>query len=120
MKGKIIAVLLLAVIAGTGAWYYATQVSSTPIGNILANPRDYMGRETAISGTVTERFSLFIVSYFMVRDPTGEIPVVTGQTMPAVGAQVRVEGQVQEGFSLGDRQMIVFVKKQKTTQPKKK
>ena len=108
VKSKIAALLVILALLGIGGWYYATQIHATAIGNILDNPRAYMGREIAISGTVTERFSFFIIKYFLIRDSTGEIPVVTEQTMPAVGEQVRLRGRVREGFSLGDRQVIVF------------
>ncbi len=108
MKNGIIAVLL-AIILGVGGWYYMTKVYSVSIGNVVENPREYMNKEIAISGTVVERFSLFVVRYFILQDSASSITVVTEQPLPAVGAKVRVKGKIEEGFSLGDQQTLVFV-----------
>ena len=108
MKGAITAVLL-AVVMGFGGWYYLTQIHSTTIGKILSNPRDYVEKELTISGTVTERFSLFVVKYFILQEPSGEITVVSDKPLPAVGAKIRVKGHVKEGVSLGEQQVLVFM-----------
>ncbi len=108
MKNLIIS-LLLAIILGTGGWYYYTKIYSVSIGDVIENPREYMNREIAVSGTVVERFSLFVIRYFILQDSKGSITVVTEQPLPAVGAKVRVKGEIQEGFSLGDQQTLVFV-----------
>lgn len=108
MKGAIAAVLAVVVL-GVGGWYYMTSIHATPIGKVTSNPRAYVGREIAIAGTVTERFSLFIVKYFDLRDSSGSIMVVTDKPLPAVGAQIRVRGNLKEGFSLGEQQSLVFV-----------
>lgn len=112
MKGYIIAFMIMLAM-GAGGWYYTTQVHSTAIGKIVSNPRDYYGKEITISGTVTERFSFFVLKSFNLRDPSGNIPIVTDRLLPAVGAKIRVKGQVQEGFSLGDQQLVVFIESSK-------
>ena len=110
MKGTI-AAILIAVVVGVGGWFYFTQLHATDIGKINSNPRDYVNKELTISGTVKERFSLFMVKYFILQDTTGEITVVTDKPLPAVGARIRVKGHVEEGFSLGDQQYLVFIEK---------
>jgi hypothetical protein len=82
---------------------------ATPIKKILDNPRDYSDKPVKISGEVTGVFSLFVVKYFVVKDKTGEIIVVTKRPMPMEGTNITVNGKVQEAFSIGDKQLIVIV-----------
>lgn len=110
MKGTI-AAILFAFVVGVGGWFYYTELHATAIGKINSNPRDYVSKDLIISGSVKERFSLFMVKYFILQDPTGEIYVITDKPLPAVGAKIRVKGQVEEGFSLGDQQYLVFIEK---------
>ncbi len=100
-------VIILLVVAG--AYFYFTRVEHTPIGKILENPRDYYGKTLTIAGEVTDRTSLFVVKYFRVKDKTGEIVVVTAKPLPSVGSKVRVKGRIEEAFSIGTEQMLVFV-----------
>lgn len=108
MKGIIIASITIIAI-GIGGWYYITQVHTTRIGEIINNPRDYAGKEIVISGTVTERFSLMFIKYFNLQDSSGNIAVVSDKPLPAVGMRVRVRGEVNDGFSLGNQQTLVFL-----------
>lgn len=85
---------------------------ATPIKKILDNPRDYSGKPVTISGEVTELFSLFVIKYFVVKDRSGEIIVVTQKPLPAKGSKITVKGTVQEAFSLGDQQLIVIMEKE--------
>ena len=87
---------------------------ATPIKKILDNPRDYSGKTVTVSGDVTEVFSLFIIRYFMVKDSTGEIVIVTQKPLPRKGSKISVKGTVQEAFSLGDKQLIVIVEEDLT------
>ena len=105
---NILFVLFFAALCALGGWYYLEEIHTVPIEQVYKNPREYSNRKIAISGTVTERFSLFVIRYFTLRDPSGNIVVVTEQPMPAVGEQVRVKGYVEDGFSLGDQQTLVF------------
>lgn len=84
-------------------------IGTTKIGDIKSHPRDYAEKEVTISGEVTETFSMIFVKYFVVRDDSGEISVVTERTLPAKGEKIKVKGTVQEAFSLGEEQMLVIV-----------
>lgn len=84
---------------------------TTPINKILENPRDYAGKTVTVSGEVTRVFSLFIVKYFVVRDNTGEITIVTEKALPKIGTKIKVKGTVEEAFSIGDQQLIVIFEK---------
>ncbi len=82
---------------------------ATPIKKILENPRDYSGKPVKISGEVTEVFGLFVVRYFVVKDKTGEIIVVTKRPLPREGVKITVNGTVHEAFSIGDKNVVVVV-----------
>ena len=89
-----------------------TGIFPTPIHKILENPRDYDGKPVKISGEVTEVISLVVLKYYIVKDKTGEIIVVTKKPLPREGTNITVEGTVQEAFSIGDKQLIVIVEKE--------
>jgi aspartyl/asparaginyl-tRNA synthetase len=84
-------------------------IGVTKIGDITGHPREYADKEVTISGEVTEIFSLFVVKYFVVRDDSGEIPVVTEKPLPAQGEKIRVKGTVKEAFSIGAKTVLVLV-----------
>ena len=88
-----------------------SSVFPTKIDAILSNPRDYADKQVTISGTVEDTFSLIVVKYFVLRDDTGTIPVISQKPMPAKGKQVKVTGTVQEAFSLGDQNLLVIIEK---------
>lgn len=87
-------------------------LTATPIKKILDNPRDYSGKPVTISGEVTEVFSLVVIKYFVVKDRTGEIIVVTQKPLPKKGSKITAKGTVQEAFSIGDQQLIVIMEKE--------
>ena len=86
-----------------------SSLMATPIRKILDNPRDYHDKMVTVSGEVAELFSFFVIKYFIVKDSTGEITVVTTRPLPQKGSRVMVKGTVHEAFSLGDRQLVVIV-----------
>jgi hypothetical protein len=91
---------------------------STPIGKILDDPRAYAGKTVTVSGEVTQIFSLFFIKYFRLKDETGEIVVVTDKPLPKVATEIRVKGNVQEAFSIGNQQLIVIVEQSKPAETK--
>jgi aspartyl/asparaginyl-tRNA synthetase len=95
--------LLCLLLAGCDAFF------PTPIAKILEDPRKYADQSVSVSGEVTEVFSFMVIKYFVVRDKTGQIAVVTDKTLPRKGAQITVHGKVKEAFSLGDQQLLVLV-----------
>ena len=84
-------------------------IGTTKIGDISGHPRDYAGKEVTVSGEVTETFSLFVVRYFILRDATGEITVVTDRPLPAKGEKIKVKGVVKEAVSIGTKTSLVLV-----------
>ena len=84
---------------------------TTPISKILENPRNYTGKTVTVSGEVTRIFSLVFVKYFVIKDKTGEITIVTEKPLPKIGTKMKVKGTVEEAFSIGDQQLIVVFEK---------
>jgi len=82
---------------------------STPIGDLVESPRKYGGKHLKISGTVTEKNSFLVAKYFVLKDKTGDIRVMTTRVLPNAGEKVVVHGRLEEAFSLGDFSALVFV-----------
>jgi hypothetical protein len=86
-------------------------IGVTKIGDIVSHPRDYADKEVTISGDVVETFSIFVMKYFIVRDNSGEITVITERPMPAKGETIKVKGIVKEAFSIGTKTALVLMEK---------
>jgi cytochrome c-type biogenesis protein CcmE len=84
-------------------------IFSTSIGDLVKSPRDYDGKHLKISGIVTEKNSILVAKYFVLKDKTGEIRVKTSRVLPNVGEHVVVHGRLEEAFSLGDFRALVFI-----------
>jgi len=89
--------------------FFSCDIGTTKIGDIIGHPRDYAEKEVSISGEVTETFSLFVVKYFIVRDDSGEISVISDKPLPAKGEKIKVKGTVKEAFSIGTKTALVLV-----------
>lgn len=98
--------IIISVSCGTG---------TTKIGDIISHPRDYVGKEVTISGEVTETFSMIVIKYFIVRDNSGEIPVITDRPLPAKGEKIKVKGSVKETFSIGTQTALVLMESKEKT-----
>lgn len=111
MLKKITVLILIVIISAAGYWYYKTNIQGiTLIGKILRNPQAYEGKILNIKGKVTERVSFMTMKYFKLKDRTGEIMVITEDTLPPVGKKIIVKGKVDNTFSIGGKQMLVFKK----------
>lgn len=83
-------------------------LTQTKIGDIKNNPREYVGKEVVVSGTVSRTYSLFVIKYFTLRDKTGEITVVTERPLPREGQHLKVRGVVKEAFAIGSENLLVI------------
>lgn len=86
---------------------------STPIKEIIDNPRQYDGRQVTVSGEVTDVFALLVIKSFTLKDSTGQITVITNRALPKPGSKMGVKGTVREAFAIGDRQLIVIIEDDK-------
>ncbi len=90
------------------ALVFGCRFFTTPIGHILRDPRQYNGKIVHIYGTVQKSVNVIGIRYYIVRDHTGEIPVITDGAVPPVGVEVRVKGIVHQAYSLFGKQLVVI------------
>ena len=88
---------------------FSCGIGITNIGEIVEHPRDYAGKHVAVTGRVTETFSLLVIRYYLLKDDTGEIHVVTERPLPVIGEKIKTTGTVKEAFSIGTRSALVLV-----------
>jgi len=100
--------VLLAVL-GSCITVGCTGLFPTKIKDILQNPRKFDGKAVTIAGEVKEGANLVFVKYFVVRDDTGEIIVVTDRAVPRPGEKVWVTGRVNQAFAIGDKSVVVII-----------
>jgi hypothetical protein len=103
--------ILLAVLLCIWLAASCAGVFSTKIADIKANPRQYDGKTVVVAGEVKESANLLFMKYYVVKDDTGEITVITDRAVPRAGENVRVKGIVNQAFSLGDQSLVVIVEK---------
>lgn len=82
---------------------------ATRIGEINANPGKHHGEHVTLKGTVADTTDLVVVKFFMLRDESGEIAVVTSAPLPAEGAKVTVKGTVNQAFSVAGTSLVVVI-----------
>ncbi len=87
-------------------------VAATPIAEIQKHPRNWVGKEVLVTGEVKETFSVIIHKQFVLKDPTGEITVVTSKPLPAKGEQLSIHGVVEEGLSVGSETKTIVREKE--------
>lgn len=74
----------------------------TPIGDIVARPTEFEGREIKIRGQVDDvsKIPIIDVRIYVLKDDTGSIPVISASssTLPAVGQKVAVRGHAESAM----------------------
>jgi hypothetical protein len=74
---------------------------SLPIGDVIADPGRYGEQIVELEGEVTDAMGLLSLGVFTLSDSSGEISVLTGKGLPAVGARLKVRGEVLSGITMG-------------------
>jgi aspartyl/asparaginyl-tRNA synthetase len=82
---------------------------ATSIGEIKANPGKHHGERVTLRGTVADTTDLVVVKFFMLRDESGEIAVVTSAPLPDEGTKVTVKGTVNQAFSVAGTSLVVVI-----------
>lgn len=77
------------------------QSVSLPIGDVSNDPGRYGERPVELEGEVTDAVGLLSLGVFTLADSSGEISVLTSQGLPAVGARLKVRGEVLSGITIG-------------------
>lgn len=99
--GDLLLVVLLALAA-------CSSPLPTKIKQVLDDPRRFDGKIVTISGKVTQAYNVLVAKGFVVRDETGEIPVITDRSVPAIGAKIKVRGRVSQALSLPGLNLVVL------------
>lgn len=78
---------------------------STRVGEILANPMNFEGKQVSIRGTVGETVWLSFLKKgaYQIGDGSGTIWIVTPQPPPQKGTKISTKGTVSTAFKLEDR-----------------
>lgn len=79
-------------------------LTTTPIGEMVTDPRDFENKEVTVSGIVTSSFSLGL-KYYTIKDETGSIYVLTDKAVPKEGELVKVTGIFNQRFKIADKQV---------------
>ena len=106
----VLSIIILSMFATIGC------SSATRIGDILANPSQYEGKDLNIRGTVgdTAWFALVGKGAYQLGDSSGNIWVVTSQPPPEKGLSISPKGKVQTAFTIaGQSYGIVLVETQR-------
>lgn len=88
----------LAVLSAAGC---SPKSVSLPIGDVIADPGRYGEQAVELEGEVTNAVGLLSLGVFMLSDSSGEISVLTAKGLPAVGARLKVRGEVLSGITMG-------------------
>lgn len=104
-----IGVVIIVLLVGYAVWFFCFKQVATPIGSLLEKPADYENKIITIKGEVTNRMSLLAFKYYVLKDNTGEIKVITKRALPSVGAKVTTKGKIKTAYEIGSLQEIVFV-----------
>lgn len=79
------------------------------IKQILDHPRQYDGREVTIEGQVETSTNVLVFRYFVLKDDTGAITVITYKAVPTRGERIRVRGRVNQAFALHGESLTVIM-----------
>lgn len=94
---RVAGLVLLIILVDAGC----TKSVSLPIGDVIADPGRYGEQPVELQGEVTDAVGLLSLGVFTLSDSTGEINVLTGKGLPAVGTRLKVRGDVLSGITLG-------------------
>lgn len=84
--------------------------SVTSIGDLLAEPQRYDGRDVTVEGEVTRAAGVLGTGGFEIDDGTGSIFVISqGAGIPAEGVTTKVRGRFESLFNLGGRSIAALV-----------
>ena len=81
------------------------------VSELQRNPGRYIGKEVAVSGTVSNSFGALGTGAYEIDDGTGKIWIISeGYGVPSKGAHVSVAGGLIEGANFGGRNFGLALK----------
>lgn len=90
----------------------ACSLAPVPIGKILKNPERFENRAVTVRGQVLSATKLPFMEegFYVLKDSTGEITVVTRGALPAEGRTRLVRGRVQTTFKVMGKALGVVIR----------
>lgn len=85
-------------------------LTTTPINELVNDPREYENKEVSVSGVVTSSFNLGL-KYYTLKDETGTIYVITKNAVPKEGELIKATGIFNQQFKIGDKQVETITEK---------
>ena len=86
---------------------------STPIREITTAPGQFEGKEVRLKGKASGTLNVFGFKAYTLRDDTGEIPVVTPDSLPAENSEVVVKGVVKSAIIVGGSSLGLHLEESK-------
>jgi hypothetical protein len=104
-------VLPAALLAAALCWATACTLAPTRIGEIVGEPGRFENRTVTVRGEVLSATKLPFMEqgFYVIKDATGEITVVTRGALPAEGKTRSVRGKVQSTFKVMGKSLGVVI-----------
>ena len=103
-----ISVLALAAVAGCDYLPFGY----TNIGDVVAKAPQFEGREVKIRGRVanSNKIPLLNIKSYSVKDDTGEVTVITSDSLPAEGEKIAIRAVAQNMLVVGGQSFGLTLK----------
>lgn len=84
----------------------------TQIGEIVKNPSQFDGKEVKVRGKIVDvvKLPFLETKMYMLKDDTGEVLVITGGEIPAMGSEARVKGTIENVAIIGGQGLGLHLK----------
>lgn len=84
----------------------------TPIGEIVKHPGQFDGKEVKVRGRIVDvvRLPFTETKMYMLKDDTGQIPIITSGDIPAMGSEARVKVIIENIAIIGGQSLGAHLK----------
>jgi hypothetical protein len=102
----------LVAIACVGAGCSLFDFGYTKIGDIVKNPGQFDGKEVKVRGKIVDvvKLPFLETKMYMLKDDTGQVPVITAGDIPAMGSEARVKGIIENVAIVGGQGLGLHLK----------
>ena len=113
MKKMLLGVALAGLLALAGCDYLP--FGFTPVKEIVTSPAQFEGKEVRVKGKVKDivKVPLVDLKLYVLDDGSGEVTVVTGESLPAVNETVSLKGVVESMAIMGGESIGLRIKETK-------
>lgn len=113
MKKILLAVICAGLLGLSGCDYLP--FGFTPVKEIVASPAQFEGKEVRVKGKVKDitKVPLLDLHLYVLDDGSGEVTVVTSESLPAVDETVALKGVVESMAIMGGESIGLRIKETK-------